>query len=282
MRYSEKTEDLFSALAEFQGQLTPPPKTRTVTVTHKSGGQHSFAYAELGTIWTHIAEPYKKCGFFWISDVVYTEKGHANLVTRIGVRSGQWMESDFPLPSVSDTKQFAGEISYARRYSFSMMLGISSQEDADEIPGSNRNPDRRERPPQQQRPPQANRPPETKGPAIQAKAPLAAANPDPASQTGPNPPQVVHPGRKEREHLLEVAEIKKWPPEQVAVYIKNSYGLSRVEFLTMEQYAEVLKVVGGEISWQEVIGMTKPQPGSFAAESSGHIHAPVANEKETA
>ena len=129
MRMSEQTNDFITALSKFQGSITPPPKNREVDT-----GKYKFKYAELDSILEHIKVPFAANGFSWFSGLSYPQQGAPFLTTRVNHISGQWLETDYRLPAGGDTKQFAGEVTYGRRYCFSMLLGLSSQQDADELP----------------------------------------------------------------------------------------------------------------------------------------------------
>jgi hypothetical protein len=237
-------------------------------------GRYSFAYAELGTIWTHIAPAWRKAGFFWVSDVQTGERG-PKLVTRIGHKSGQWMESDFTLPNIANTKQFAGEITYARRYSFSMMMGLASQEDADEMPAGNQQGNGRNKHQRHQEQPQASHTSPKPAAATQnqstgagkqpqAGARIPAATPaGSGGQSATQAPAASHPGQKEREEIVELCASNHWPAERVPEYLKIVHHVQRLDQLTMEQYAELKKVISGPATFEEVMELVKPKPGDF-------------------
>lgn len=261
VRYSPETDKLFPALALFQSKITPPPKTRTVNVTHKSGGQHSFTYAELSTILVHVAGPFAEAGLFWTCDVTFRDGGPM-LTTRVGHVSNQWMEGDFPLPNITDTKGFAGEITYARRYMFSMMTGISSQEDGEDIPGSQAHQRGRDRNLDRQPKPAATG---TGGPKPQPKATSAGwpvqTNPSITNASSPAPvvkPMSANPGPKERDAIAKLAAEKYWPFEQVQTYMALAYDVKKLDQLTMAQYSEIMRLIP-TMAAEEAVYLMKSQ-----------------------
>lgn len=208
MRMSDQLNDFTTALSKFQGAITPPPKSRTVQVKQRDGGSYSFAYAELDTILEHIKKPFTENGFSWFSGVTYPPNGAPVLTTRVNHVSGQWLETDYRLPNTNDPKAFAGEITYGRRYCFSMLMGLSSQQDADELPPPARG---QQNPPQNrpqgqggQRPPQGQQRGAPQGSAgyptgqpttgAAGATPSAAVAPNPSPQPGEQkgaPPQAA-------------------------------------------------------------------------------------------
>jgi hypothetical protein len=289
MRYSEQTDKLMAALAQFQGTVTAPPKLREVRIRTQNGQEYGYKYAELSGILEHIQPVMKAAGFWWTSSTPIVD-GKMVLRTRIGVGT-QWMENDYPMPPGGDIKAQGGNITYLRRYNFAMMMGLASQEDADEMPAGNQQGRRedlknqRQNRQQQQNNSRRN-PPEAaaaaqskdtgpgKGPQDGARispAPPSGSGGGPGSLTGSfqASPASLRPGQKEREEIVDLCAANQWPAERVPEYLKYAYRVQRLDQLTMVQYEELKKIISGDLLFDEVMEAIKPKPGDFGYTGPG-------------
>lgn len=141
MKTSNEINELCAALAKAQGEFQPIERTRTVTVTMKSGGSYKFDYAPLDTILAATMPALAKNGLSvaWYPEVSYTEgneERHAFADVRQTCRlmhsSGQWQEATVQLRTNELAPQGMGSVlTYGRRYSFEHVVGVVSETDDD-------------------------------------------------------------------------------------------------------------------------------------------------------
>lgn len=124
-------DKIAAALAKAQARMTNPPKTKTAKVYRskdKGGGfSHSYQYADLADVLDHVRGPLAENGLAIIQIVT-----PGMLITRLVHESGQWFESNYPLPQTAiDPQAMGSAITYARRYSICPLLGIAGETDDD-------------------------------------------------------------------------------------------------------------------------------------------------------
>jgi hypothetical protein len=125
---SEKIDLLASALVKAQAEMKPAPMNAVNPFLHNK-------YADLGTL-IQTAEPVLAKNGLAISQLPTNEGGQLGVRTILMHQSGQFIESTVSLP-LGDEKgkslaQVAGSvITYLRRYSYSAILGMYSDEDTD-------------------------------------------------------------------------------------------------------------------------------------------------------
>jgi hypothetical protein len=125
MRTSEQINDLATALAAAQGEMA--------NATYNRVNPHFRSkYADLASVRDATIPALSKHGLALAQFTSFDGDGTFLLVTRLLHASGQWMESVFPLPMMIDKPQIMGSAqTYARRYAWSGMCGIASEEDDD-------------------------------------------------------------------------------------------------------------------------------------------------------
>lgn len=125
----ESKGKLAASLAKAQGEFPSIPKDRTVTVTMKSGGKYTFAYAPLDTILRCVMPALSKNGI----SVVQTVEGQ-NVCTILSHESGESMTvAHFPmcLRDGMSAQEIGSASTYARRYSLTLALCIAAEDDDD-------------------------------------------------------------------------------------------------------------------------------------------------------
>lgn len=127
MNKSESIKELSIALAKFQGDITNPNNSKTV-----SAGAFSYKYAPLDEILNLVRPTLSKHGLS-IVQIPVTSEGMVGVSTTLLHSSGEWIETlPILLKLDKQSAQGAGSaITYARRYSLSAVLGISSEDDDD-------------------------------------------------------------------------------------------------------------------------------------------------------
>lgn len=130
MEETKGVDQLAAALARAQAKFKNPEKNRTVTVRHKTGGQHSYSYATLDAVLDSVRGPLadNKLAFVQRLDV---RDGHNVLITTLLHESGQQISACYVLPSGLGVQEYGAAITYARRYSACPMLGIAGETDTD-------------------------------------------------------------------------------------------------------------------------------------------------------
>lgn len=122
MKTSDTINELATALAAAQAEM----KNATL---NKINPHFKSKYADLAGIRDTVTPALTKHGLAIVQGTDTTETGIV-VVTRLIHKSGQWMESRFPI--AYDKPQTMGSAyTYARRYSLSAMCSISADEDDD-------------------------------------------------------------------------------------------------------------------------------------------------------
>lgn len=160
--------NIYAALSAFQGELKPLPKSKKVSFDTKSGGKMEYNYTSLGEIMEAIYPLLAKHGLSVRHEVVKegikdavvailthetfkqvaeeeseskedigSERDPRELVHRTtSIRKvmrteNQLRSGPIQIPSGGEMKESGAAITYARRYSLTMVLGISSEDDTD-------------------------------------------------------------------------------------------------------------------------------------------------------
>jgi hypothetical protein len=125
MHASEQTDQLAAALALAQGEM----KNATL---NKSNPHFKSRYADLAAVRDASVPALAKHGLALTQTTEFDDAGRFILVTRLAHKSGQWERSVYPLPLCVDKPQAMGSaLTYARRYAWAAMVGISADEDDD-------------------------------------------------------------------------------------------------------------------------------------------------------
>jgi hypothetical protein len=123
------------ALADFQAEVPPIPKTRTASVS-TARGSYRYHYADIADIQRAIAPRLKVCGLAVTFD---TRAENDTLVVGCIVHhiDGHSIRSEFPMPidraaRMNDTQKIGSALTYGRRYALCAALGIVTAEDDDD------------------------------------------------------------------------------------------------------------------------------------------------------
>jgi hypothetical protein len=125
IRTSESIDELSKALVAAQGDLKPVEK----------GADNSYfksKYADLASVVKVVNPILKSHGLAVTQMPGVTEDGNDVLTTRLIHESGQWQEATMRLILTKQDAQGLGSaITYARRYAYSAVLGIITEQDDD-------------------------------------------------------------------------------------------------------------------------------------------------------
>ncbi len=123
---SESAIAWVEAFTKAQAEFPTIPKTKTADM-----GTYSYTYADLGDIIDAVGPILNKNGLAFAQSAV-TQDGKVGIETRIYHTAGH-VEVFGPLylPAGNDARSAGSAVTYARRYSLTAALGITSDEDAD-------------------------------------------------------------------------------------------------------------------------------------------------------
>lgn len=123
-----RTSELFAALSKAQANFPTIPRDKTVEVTMKSGGKYKFAYAPLDTIISAVRNPLTENGLSFVQTII-----NEMVVTVINHSSGVSLRLA-PTKIICNEhgpQAYGSALTYARRYSLTLALGIVADEDDD-------------------------------------------------------------------------------------------------------------------------------------------------------
>mgnify|MGYP003653041611 CR=1 FL=1 len=126
MRSSEQLNELYTALALAQGEIESAAK---------DGKNPHFksTYATLESVIEAIRGPLSKHGLSMMQLPDFTEQGGVILINRLAHKSGQWLESSYPVTPLQNTPQAMGSaLTYAKRYCLMSFLLVPADDDGNE------------------------------------------------------------------------------------------------------------------------------------------------------
>lgn len=125
MRTSETIAELATALASAQGEMSN-------AVYNRQNPHFRSKYADLASVRDATIPALSKHGLSIAQVTSFDADRSFILTTRLSHASGQWMESEYPLPLQPDKPQVMGSAqTYARRYAWASICGIAADEDDD-------------------------------------------------------------------------------------------------------------------------------------------------------
>ncbi len=205
-----------AALARAQSKIVPPQLNKTVEVLTKAGRKYTFDYADLSAITEAIKGPLSENEISW-THVVRRDGNRYILITMLMHSSGEILESEYPLPSIDDPKDFGGAMTYGKRYSLSALTGCVADADTDDASDPNK---------------------ETQNfsdrkPAVKPKG-----------QDHPPAPTPLHPPTEPQiKRLFTIAGVAGWSNEQVKLYMEARWKIDSTKKLTREQYDQICELM---------------------------------------
>jgi hypothetical protein len=258
MKTSETINEFAAALSKAQGEMKNPETNRTVRIPKKSGGEIVYNYCDLPTVLDSVRACLAKNGLAhsFSIDVV----GSVEICScRITHASGQWMESSKIMPRCEDIKDMAGNITYLRRYLFSALVGVASDDDTDSVQPEGSTTDKKQLISNPGVPNGISSPiprPGNVGSPSGSTPPTATSEPkkdlfENANQFGAAPsgpidssaePRLA--GHAERMHIVSLCGKGGWDARAVVEYTKKNYGgKDKVNQLTMPEYNDLAGVM---------------------------------------
>lgn len=130
MLKSDQINELAAALAKAQGEFATPQKKRKAKVqmrAEKGGGTYEYNYADLADIMAAIVPALSKNGLALLQPI----DAETNRLTTLLIHSsGQFYSATYNLPQGLTAQAFGSALTYARRYSLSL-VGIVAEDDDD-------------------------------------------------------------------------------------------------------------------------------------------------------
>lgn len=126
-----KHESIVAALAAAQSEYPPIPRTKTVKVRTRTGGEYTFDYAPLEEIMAAIMPALNRHGIALTQSV---SENRALVTTRMMHESGGVIESTYPVMSSDEnpnSQEFGGNATYAFRRGFTAAVGCFTEDDDD-------------------------------------------------------------------------------------------------------------------------------------------------------
>jgi hypothetical protein len=121
--------ELAAALAKAQAAFPKVLKDRTAKIS-STRGEYSYKYADLATLLEAVRKPLADNGLACVQPIELGDHGHV-LRTILLHTSGARLESAYALANHDRPQEMGSEITYARRYTLSALLGVASEEDDD-------------------------------------------------------------------------------------------------------------------------------------------------------
>lgn len=238
MKTSEQINEIAAALAKAQGQLKNPETNRHARIPTKSGAVFEYDYADLPTILDCARNPLSDNGIAHVGTIVGRMDPHtgATLIMRLIHTSGQWIESEYPLPEAGDPKALAASITYGRRYLFQTLVGVAGDDDTDDKPEADATYKNKEKE-NKEKTHATHRPVASPAPSrkVTPKEPEQAELPDPGTQAKA---EVRLAGENERAHILTLVK-GNWSNALVQKYMQQRWNKSKITELTMPEYQEL-------------------------------------------
>lgn len=126
MKTSESIAALATALAAAQGDLKNIEKG-------KINPHFKSRYADIGDGLDVVRPVFSKHGLSVVQATDYNaETGAFILVTRVLHKSGEWIESTYPLPSNGRPQDVGSALTYARRYALFSLAGVAGTDEDDD------------------------------------------------------------------------------------------------------------------------------------------------------
>src|SRR5499427_7310651 len=136
-RSSETIGTIAAALARAQAQLVNPEKSLVGTIQsdQTSGAERSFRYAPLSSGLDIVRKTLSQHEIATVQTTSIDETaGIVRLSTVLAHASGEWIASDWPVCSISETAtphRMGAALTYARRYALFTLVGIAGEDDLD-------------------------------------------------------------------------------------------------------------------------------------------------------
>ena len=128
---SDQINELATALAKAQGEMSHAAKDAAAKITLKTGGGYTVKFATLASVFDAVRKPLASNGLS-ISQLATASSECATVTTILMHSSGQWVEVETKMPIEKPGPHGVGSaISFARRYALGAICGIATDDDDD-------------------------------------------------------------------------------------------------------------------------------------------------------
>ena len=122
---SEQINELMAALSKAQGMMDAATKDKTNPFFKSK-------YADLASVVGASRQALSENGLSVVQTTRKNADNTISLITTLGHASGQWIQGEMPITvTKNDPQGFGSALTYFRRYSYSAMVGIITEEDDD-------------------------------------------------------------------------------------------------------------------------------------------------------
>jgi hypothetical protein len=126
MQRSESIAILAKALVLAKGEMKAPKKDKTAKITES----RSYSYADLASVKESYQEAIGKHKMF-VTHALAPVDGHVVLTTTLVHECGEWISSDYPIPSYPKPQEMGSALTYFKRYNVCALLDIVAEDDDD-------------------------------------------------------------------------------------------------------------------------------------------------------
>jgi hypothetical protein len=144
MRTSDEINEIAKAMAKAQSQYKAIEKNKKAKVKGETRDgkrfEYEYKYADISDVLATLLPTLSGNDIMTVQSTYIVDQ-NLYLTTRLAHSSGQWIESDYPVCSITgDHQKMGGAMTYARRYALAALAGVAPDEDADgqgaaELPG---------------------------------------------------------------------------------------------------------------------------------------------------
>lgn len=132
MKQSETIGNLATALAAAHSAFGDIKRDKTVRVKTRTGGEYEFSYAPMENLLAATRKQLAEQGLVVAQSVIVDDSGREQLETLLLHASGEWMANLTPVIVTDHSAQAYGSaVTYARRYGYTQMFNLASDEDDD-------------------------------------------------------------------------------------------------------------------------------------------------------
>src|SRR6202165_1980557 len=135
-RSRQSISAIAAALAKAQSHLSNPEKSLTATIRSPflREPDRTFRYASLASGLDSVRKTLGEHEIATIQTTSIDQDGQIRLTPLLAHASGEWISSDWPVCSISETAtphRMGAALTYARRYALFALVGIAGEDDLD-------------------------------------------------------------------------------------------------------------------------------------------------------
>jgi ERF superfamily len=223
-----------AALAKAQAAFLPIRKDKTAEIQTRTGGQFSYAYVDLASVFGAIRGPLA-ANELAVVQAVTIRAPHVTVETTLLHASGEWLASalDLVVGDAADPRSVGSAITYGRRFSLTALVGIAPADEDDDAGAAVQAPKARRQP----APPPPSPPTDTRQPA-----PEAAGARQASPRRLPDPETTVI-SDAQRKYLWTVAGEHQWPRAGLKAMLAEAFGVESSSDLRKGEFDAAMTLV---------------------------------------